>query len=98
MPATNPNIPTIMKHYRIIQVTTDINSVEDVEQFFNDLHREQLMIHPDDNFADSSSLSAVLPVATIRMLDVTLDKCRIVCNDAGENIGRIAWNVVMQND
>lgn len=87
-----------MKHYRIIQVTTDINSVEDVEQFFNDLHREQLMIHPDDNFADCLTLSDVLPGETIKMLDITLYKCRAVCAAAGEDICRIAWNVIMQSD
>lgn len=39
-----------------------ISTVEDVQEFFRELHEEQLCFHPDDDFADYISFDTGIPL------------------------------------
>lgn len=65
--------------YRIIQVKKYIESIDDVREFFQDLIREGLMIHPEDTFDQCEMPEWNLSDAMINRLDSILNDCHEMC-------------------
>lgn len=77
--------------YRIIQVKKYIESVDDVREFFQDLIREGLMIHPEDTFDQCAPEDNWgLGDAMINRLDSILNDCHDMCEKHDVDICEIA--------
>lgn len=83
----------IMENCRAIQVKKHIESIDDVREFFRDLKRENLNIHPEDTFFDCYYMQedVGLSVETITRLDETLNRVWDICEDEGVDPCEIAW-------
>lgn len=81
-----------MADFRTLQVKKHIESMDDVREFFRDLHRWGLHVHPDDSFADYVRESDNISVGMIQRLDETLERVWDVCEANGVDPSEIAWD------
>ncbi len=73
------------KQYRSLAIKKHIESMADVYEFFDDLQREDLLIHPDDLFADIAEKENISAEMAAR-LDDTMERCVEMCEKIGEDI------------
>lgn len=76
--------------YRTICVKKYIESVDDVREFFQDLIREGLMIHPEDTFDQCAKPEWKISDTMINRLDSILNDCWEECEMADVDICEIA--------
>lgn len=82
--------------YRSVAIKKHIASVNDVREFFDDLKREDLMIHPHSSFTESERPEWNLSPAMIDRLDGTLNDCHEVCVKHGVDILNLACDLIIE--
>ena len=83
---------------RLYTSTDQINTVEDVQTFFNHLTYElNLVFHPDDPFQKSNTVDSYLGNAsTVDLYNELMNKCFAVCENYDEDIYGLAYEIQMK--
>ena len=83
---------------RLYTSTDQINTVEDVQTFFNHLTYElNLVFHPDDPFLKSNTIDSYFGNAsTVALYNELMNKCFAICENYKEDIYGLGYEIQMK--
>lgn len=84
--------------YREINVRNHIENMDDVKGFVKDLADEDLLVHPEDGFADSLDLEkANISLQTAQILDEALRCCWDICKNNDIDLCEIFYDELISH-